>query len=345
MRSCLPIVMSLSICACANMGPVTPPLPITSHAVSEADYPLDSVKSLEQGAATLRYVILEDGTTGDIQILKSSGFARLDQASIAIVKSKWRFKPATANGRPIRYTRNAKIVFALSPTPASYLLVYAAPESPQPEIELSPEAKMLIAPIYSVYEQIERRQSALPPPKDDAERLVRMGELDQAVRSGMLEKVNLSGLTPAQRDAASRAEWNEINRHDLANQSALKTMLPREGWFLKSRYGQNAGQAAFDIVYHAVNDKELQHAILAAIEPLVAKGEIRAQAYGMLYDRVATGDNRPQRYGSAFVCKDQKLVLAPLEDPEQVDLWRKTMGFPLTVEENAAHFVNGPPCG
>jgi len=57
----------------------------------------------------------------------------------------------------------------------------------------------------------------------------------------------------------------------------------------------------------------------------------------MLYDRVATGDNRPQRFGSAFVCKDQKRVLAPLEDPEQVDVWRKTMGFPLTVEENAAH--------
>jgi TonB family protein len=342
MRSCVPIAMSLSICACANMGPVTPPLPITPHTVSEADYPLDSVTSLEQGATTLRYVILEDGTTGDIQILKPSGFARLDQASIAIVKSKWRFKPATVNGKPIRYTQNTEIVFALSPTPASYLLVYTAPVSREPE--LSPEAQMLIAPIYAVYEQIERRQAALPPPKDDTERLVRMGELDQAVRSGIIEKINLSSLPSEQRDAAYKAEWNEINRHDLANQSALKAMLPREGWFLKSRYGQNAGQAAFDIVYHAVNDKELQHAILAAIEPLIAKGEIRAQAYGMLYDRVATGDNRPQRFGSAFVCKDQKRVLAPLEDPEQVDVWRKTMGFPLTVEENAAHFANGP-CG
>ena len=344
MRSCLPIAMSLSICACANMGLVTPPLPITPHTVSEADYPLDAVTSQEQGATMLRYVILEDGTTGDIQILKSSGFARLDQASIAIVKSKWRFKPATANGKPVRSARDAEIVFALSPTPASYLLVYAAPESREPEVELSPEAKMLIAPIYAVYQGVELRQSALPPPKDDSERLVRMGELDQAVRSGILEKINLSSLPPEQRDAAYRAEWNEINRHDLANQLALKAMLPREGWFLKSRYGQNAGQAAFDIIYHAVNDKELQHAILAAIEPLVAKGEIRAQAYGMLYDRVATGDNRPQRYGSAFVCKDQKRVLAPLEDPEQVDVWRKTMGFPLTVEENAAHFANGP-CG
>lgn len=344
MRSCLTIAMSLSICACANMGPVTPPLPITPHAVSEADYPQDSVTSQEQGATTLRYVVLENGTTGDIQILQPSGSARLDQASIAIVKSKWRFKPATANGRPVRFAQDVKIEFRLSPTPASYLLVYAAPEFREPDIELSPEAQMLIAPIYAVYQGVELRQSALPPPKDDSERLVRMGELDQAVRSGILEKINLSRLPLEQRDAAYRAEWNEINRHDLANQSALKAMLPREGWFLKSRYGQNAGQAAFDIIYHAVNDKELQHAILAAIEPLVAKGEIRAQAYGMLYDRVAIGDNRPQRYGSAFVCKDRKRVLAPLENREQVDVWRKTMGFPLTVEENAAHFANGP-CG
>jgi TonB family protein len=345
MRSCLPIVMSLSICACANMGPVTPPLPITPHAVSEADYPQDSVKSQEKGATTLRYVILEDGTTGDIQILKSSGFTLLDQASIAMVKSKWRFKPATANGKAVRFAQDVKIEFRLSPTPASYLLVYAAQECREPEVELSPGARMLIAPIYAVYQGIELRQSALPPSKDDAERLVRMGELDQAVRSGTLEKINLSSLPPEQRDAAFKAEWNEINRHDLVNQLALKAMLPREGWFLKSRYGQNVVQTAFDIIYHAVNDKELQHAILAAIEPLVAKGEIRAQAYGMLYDRVAIGDNRPQRYGSAFVCKDRKRVLAPLEDPEQVDVWRKTMGFPLTVEENAAYFANGPPCG
>jgi TonB family protein len=144
-RSCLPIAMLLPICACASMGPVTPSLPITPHAVSEADYPQDSVKSQEQGATTLRYVILEDGTTGDIPILKSSGFARLDQASIEMVKSKWRFKPATTSRSEPRGTRKL-FLHSLSPTPTSYLLVYTAPESREPEIALTPEAQMLIAP-------------------------------------------------------------------------------------------------------------------------------------------------------------------------------------------------------
>ena len=126
--------------------------------------------------------------------------------------------------------------------------------------------------------------------------------------------------------------------------AALKAMLPPEGWFLKSRYGQDAGQAAFDIVYHAANDKELQRSVLAAIGPLVDQGEIRAQAYGMLYDRVATEDGLPQRYGSAFVCKERKPVLSPLEDAEHVNVWRNTMGFAFTVEESSALIAKARPC-
>ena len=303
------------------------------------------MRSLEEGATTLQYLVLEQGTVGDVQILKSSGFARLDEASVAMVKSKWRFKPAMANGKPVRYTQTAKISFVLNPSPSSYLHVFVPPETSAMEIALNPEARMLIAPIHVAYQQIEYRQSLLPPPKNDAERLVRLGELDQAVRSGILQTIDLSGLTSEQHAAAFRAEWDEINRYDLANQTALKAMLPPEGWFLKSRYGQAAGQAAFDIVVHAVNDKDLQHAVLARIEPLVTKGEISALAYGMLYDRVAAEDGRLQRYGSEILCKDHKWMLAPLEDPEQVNVWRKTMGFALTAEENVARFANYPPCG
>ena len=31
----------------------------------------------------------------------------------------------------------------------------------------------------------------------------------------------------------------------------------------------------------------------------------------MLYDRVATEEGRPQRYGTVFTCQERKLVLAP----------------------------------
>ena len=342
MRCSLLIAIAISISACASTEPPTTPQPITSHAVSAADYPPESVKAEEEGATTLRYIILENGTVGDVQILKSSGFSRLDQASVAIVKSKWRFKPATQNGRPVKVSIPAQIVFALSPTRASYMLV--APEHAASETEMKPGEQALITQIHRIYDEVEQRQAALPPPKDDAERLVRMGEIDQAARYWISLEFIHSSLNPDHRVPTSQAEWAEINRHDLANQAALKAMLPPEGWFLKSRYGQEAVQAAFEIVYHAVNDKPFQRSVLTAIQPLIAKGEIRAQAWGMLYDRVATEDGGPQRYGTVFTCQERKLVLAPLEDPEHVNLWRTTMGFSLTAEEGAARSAKALPC-
>jgi hypothetical protein len=157
--------------------------------------------------------------------------------------------------------------------------------------------------------------------------------------------IDLSSLEPTQRAAAFTALRNEILRHDLANQAALKAMLPAKGWFLKSRVGQGAGQSAFDIVYHAVNDDELQRSVLRAIEPLVTRGEIAARAYAMLYDRVASQEGRPQRYGSEMICRDQAWVPAPLEDAGQADLLRTTIGFPLSMEQYAASFRSAPPCG
>jgi len=341
-RSLLIGIAAMSISACASAEPPTRPIAITSHAVTAADYPSESIKSEQQGRTSLRYVVLEDGTVGDVQILKSSGFSRLDQASVAMVKSRWRFQPAMQNGRPTRVSLTAEIVFALSPTPASYVIVtpasyvIVAPEHSAQEPEVTPAEQEFIAQIHRIYDGVEQKQAALPPPKDDAERLVRMGEIDQAVRYW----ISVFG----HRAPASQAEWAEINRHDLADQAALKAMLPPEGWFLKSRYGQEAIQAAFDIVYHAVNDKQLQRSVLAAIEPLIAKGEIRARAYAMLYDRIAVEDGRAQRYGSVIICREHKPVLAPLEDAKHVDLWRTTLEFPLTAEQGVAEIANVLPC-
>lgn len=333
-RSLLIAVAAMSISACASAQPPTPPVAITSHAVSQADYPPEALKLGEQGATSLSYVVLEDGSVGDIQVLKSSGFSRLDQGAETMVKSRWRFKPAMRNGRPVREALTAEIVFALSPTSASYVIV--APEHIPTETEATPADQEFIAQIHRIYREVEQKQAALTPPKDDAERLVRMGEVDQAVRYW----ISISHHRPP----ATQAEWAEISQHDLANQALLKAMLPPEGWFLKSRYGQDAIQAALDIVYHAVNDRQLQRSVLAAIEPLIAKGEIRARGYAMLYDRIAVEDGRPQRYGSVIICREHKPVLAPLEDPAHVDLWRTTLEFPLTAEQGVAEIASVLPC-
>jgi TonB family protein len=103
----------------ADLGNLPPgvqaPKPITSHAVFTADYPSEWVAAHEVGTTTIHYMILEDGSIGETQILVSSGSQRLDDASIAMIRGRWLFSPATRNGQPIRVWQRAKIVWQLAP--------------------------------------------------------------------------------------------------------------------------------------------------------------------------------------------------------------------------------------
>lgn len=212
---------------------------------------------------------------------------------------------------------------------------------------LSPEDQALIAPVHQAFVQVEEAQSRLPPPKTDAERLIRLGQIDQAAREGPASVINvdLSSLAPPMRAVAYKAMWDEITAHDLADQAALKTMIPPEGWFTISRYGKDAVDAAFLIVQHAVNDRPLQGAVLAAMKPLAGQGEASRIDYAMLYDRYEVQGGRPQLYATQLTCKDHRWVLEPLIDPAHADARRKAMGFLTTAEENFARFANAPPCG
>ena len=80
------------------------------------------------------------------------------------------------------------------------------------------------------------------------------------------------------------------------------------------------------------------------LEPLVAQGEVEGQSYGLMYDRLAINEGRPQRYGTQMTCKDGRWVVDTLEDPERVEQWRREMKFPWTLAEYEARFRDYPPC-
>jgi hypothetical protein len=138
--------------------------------------------------------------------------------------------------------------------------------------------------------------------------------------------------------------WDEINRHDLSDQIALKAMQPAQGWFTTSRYGEKAVKGAFLIVQHATNDTDWMRDVLQRIEPLVAQGEFPGRYYALLYDRLALHDGQLQRYGSQVTCKDHRWAVDRLEDPEHVNERRKAVGL-STEEDYAKIFADKPPCG
>jgi protein TonB len=76
------------------------------------EYPSWSRQLGEQGKVSLRVRITADGLPASVELEKSSGFFRLDQAALRIVP-RWRFVPARLGDQAIETTGNVVINFNL----------------------------------------------------------------------------------------------------------------------------------------------------------------------------------------------------------------------------------------
>jgi periplasmic protein TonB len=93
---------------------VVPPRPLSEAAGNRPPAYPDSAKQRgEQGRALLRVEVTADGRAAAVSVLRSTGFARLDQSAVEAVRG-WRFLPATRGGRPIAATAEVPVNFELS---------------------------------------------------------------------------------------------------------------------------------------------------------------------------------------------------------------------------------------
>ncbi|MDQ1192959.1 hypothetical protein QE419_001725 [Brevundimonas vesicularis] len=130
------------------------------------------------------------------------------------------------------------------------LILAAALLSQQAPAGLSAEARALVASVAEAIAAEKARQAALPPPTTDRERLERMGALDQVGRRAFTV-LDFSALPADERQTAETLAWADINAEDKALLDELLTMVPAEGWFKKSVYGERAAGAAFLIIQHS----------------------------------------------------------------------------------------------
>lgn len=89
------------------------PEPMTSHAMATDDYPLESLRNHEQGQVRIEFVVGTDGTVDDCRVVRSSGIPRLDDAACTMVKRKWKYRPATQDGKPVRAMQIVNVNFVL----------------------------------------------------------------------------------------------------------------------------------------------------------------------------------------------------------------------------------------
>jgi len=112
----VPMPPSRTAIVATETPPAQPPAAAQSLKVSrrvDPTYPPSARRAGEEGSVQLRILVDERGLPGDVQIVKSSGFARLDQAAIDAVR-RWRFVAATNGSQTVVAWTQVAITFRLT---------------------------------------------------------------------------------------------------------------------------------------------------------------------------------------------------------------------------------------
>ena len=76
----------------------------------EALYPAGAAAENVTGTVRLRVLVGRRGEVEDVQVVRSSGDDRLDEAAVDAVWH-WRYRPARRDGRPVRVTDYVEVEF------------------------------------------------------------------------------------------------------------------------------------------------------------------------------------------------------------------------------------------
>ena len=120
---------------------------------------------------------------------------------------------------------------------------------------------------------------------------------------------------------------NEIvERNDARNIKVVDKILKRG---LPQGLSEESYKTIWIVIDHAPLEKQEQYLLL--VEQMANASYIGLDEYAILYDRVAMGQNRPQRYGSQIVqfgnADNLQLYVWPIEDAEKLDSLRNTVGM------------------
>lgn len=120
-----PMPVSQPVAVSAPPAPPTPPAPPALPSTVSSDslgtrmvsgapprYPVESRRKKEQGTVELLLVLGIDGAVEAISVVRSSGFARLDDAALSAVR-RWRWQPTSRNGAPVKVKGVVEIPFVL----------------------------------------------------------------------------------------------------------------------------------------------------------------------------------------------------------------------------------------
>jgi protein TonB len=86
---------------------------IPSSGLSEPLYPASEIRAGHTGTVMLSVQVLANGRVGEVRVMSSSGFAKLDASAVREARN-WRFVPGTRDGVPVVLWKQVPITFELT---------------------------------------------------------------------------------------------------------------------------------------------------------------------------------------------------------------------------------------
>jgi hypothetical protein len=113
---------------------------------------------------------------------------------------------------------------------------------------------------------------------------------------------------------------------DRIHADRMREIITKIGWPTISKVGVSCSHMAWLLVQHADHDVEFQKCCLDLMKQ-APQGEVNLEDIAYLEDRVRVNEERPQLYGTQFHGEGSEYGPRPIEDPEQVDERRKSIGM------------------
>jgi len=156
--------------------------------------------------------------------------------------------------------------------------------------------------------------------------LEKIYHLDQYFRQKRDSVIELHGLkSPEMTDW-----WRRLNIQDSVNYLRVNEILEKHGWLGTDQVTESANTAIWLVLQHADNNLAGQEKWLPVMREAVRTGKAKSSNLAYLEDRVLKNNGKPQRFGSQLYDDPMtgRFSLYPIEDPENLDARRKSMGLP-----------------
>ena len=145
-----------------------------------------------------------------------------------------------------------------------------------------------------------------------------------------------------ERGVLSDSYHPEMEKLHLKNANKLKTLIIHHGFPTINNAGEEGVRLSWLIIHHSISDPDFMKECLFQMRLAAGQNDYLLDLMAYTEDRVAFFEGRPQLYGTNSDWIDGELRKTPIEDVENVEIRRKSMGLP-PLSPNVISDLDRPP--